>query len=64
MILYFKTLKYLIFMFSMFTILSIPSYLVYSAGDIDEVGGSVELKGVMTDLTAGNIGENSQQCST
>jgi hypothetical protein len=60
---YFKMLKYLVVMFCWFTFVSIPTFVMYSAGDKDSEVEGVEFKSVVSDLTAGNLGEAKIPCS-
>jgi hypothetical protein len=55
--LYFKMLKYLIFLFLILSILSVPSYFFYIAGgEIDF--STIDIKTILTFFTLGNIGES------
>ena len=55
--LYFKMLKYLMLMFALSTLISIPSFVLYCAGGSNSnTGHPVSVNYVLSALTLGNIG--------
>jgi hypothetical protein len=56
--LYFKMLKYLIVLFFLLTILSIPSYFLYYLGGDSLDFSTFDIKTFLTIFSLGNIGES------
>ena len=58
-VIYFQFIKYLAYVFSLFTIFSMPSFILYSSGNINK-NSNTDIKITFSSLTLGNIG----QCKT
>jgi len=56
MTIYFKTLKTLTLMFLLFSLLSIPSYILFYSGKVAEINNIYETKNIFSAFTLGNLG--------
>ena len=61
MVVYFRLLKYLVCMFFVFTLLSIPSLIMYQAGNQQAEGG--DMKAVFSRYSLGNLGGSVKACA-
>jgi hypothetical protein len=61
-VVYFRLLKYLICMFILFTLLSLPPLIMYAAGT-DDATGSFNSKDTFSQFSLGNLGSSSKTCT-
>ena len=59
---YFKILKMLMYFFSLFTIMCLPLYFIYSCGSVS-LQANGWFKEYLTEWTLGNMGESSYKCN-
>eukprot|EP00352_Strombidinopsis_acuminata_P001759 CAMPEP_0176404344 /NCGR_PEP_ID=MMETSP0126-20121128/50789_1 /TAXON_ID=141414 ORGANISM="Strombidinopsis acuminatum, Strain SPMC142" /NCGR_SAMPLE_ID=MMETSP0126 /ASSEMBLY_ACC=CAM_ASM_000229 /LENGTH=143 /DNA_ID=CAMNT_0017783077 /DNA_START=637 /DNA_END=1068 /DNA_ORIENTATION=+ len=62
MTIYFKTMKSFIFLFFVFTIMSLPAYYLYWNGTPIPEGESITFSDSFGRLTLGNIGQSTEEC--
>ena len=62
-VVYFRLLKFLGCMFLLFTVISLPSLIMYQAGNSDDVGGTFDSKSTFSKYSLGNLGASTKSCS-
>jgi len=59
---YFKQLKFMVILFALFSIFSIPAFWLFYSGNEAKIKNFYDTKGIFSTFTLGNLGASGQLC--